>query len=165
MTPFPPKQQQRPRLPPRPEMGQAWLQVTQEGKASPGNSQSEALNLSPCREVGLPPQQFKAPTTDSASHIRPGWQKEEDLGMGVGAPKLPADKLHLPGVLLSPRERPSGSAGRRDLRVSGWSPSYVCGGWSLISARGAPGPQGTSREGLWRPCLSGHVRGGWPLIH
>lgn len=123
MTPFPPKQQQRPRLPPRPEMGQAWLQVTQEGKASPGNSQSEALNLSPCREVGLPPQQFKAPTTDSASHIRPGWQKEEDLGMGVGAPKLPADKLHLPGVLLSPRERPSGSAGRRDLRVSGWSPS------------------------------------------
>lgn len=42
---------------------------------------------------------------------------------------------------------------------------YVCGGWSLISARGAPGPQGTSWEGLWRPCLSGHVRGGWPLIH
>lgn len=65
MTPFPPKQQQRPRLPPRPEMAQAWLQVTQEGKASPGNSQCEALNLPPCREVGLPPQHFKAPTINS----------------------------------------------------------------------------------------------------
>lgn len=33
--------------------------------------------------MGLPPQQFKAPT-DSASHIRFGLQKEEDLGWGWG---------------------------------------------------------------------------------
>lgn len=90
---------------PLPRDGQAPLWVTQEGKASPGNSLSGALNLLPPGRWVSRLSSSKPPPT-SASHIRLGLQKEEDLGVGVGAPKLPADKLHLLGVLLSPQGRP-----------------------------------------------------------
>lgn len=75
-----------PKAPSRSETGQAWLQVTQEGKASPSNSHCVASNLPPCREVGLPPQQFKAPTTDSRQPHPPGGRKRKTWGWGWGHP-------------------------------------------------------------------------------
>lgn len=61
MTPFPPKQQQRQGCLRDQRWGRCGSRVTQEGKASPGNSQCEALNLPPCREVGLPASAVQSP--------------------------------------------------------------------------------------------------------
>lgn len=106
------------------------LQVTQEGKAFPGFP-SEALSrpapppapapLQPPQKVGLLPQQFKAPTDSRQPH--PPWVAERGRpGVGVGAPRLPADKLHLLEVLLSPQGDPQGQLG-------GWVSGSLTGPW------------------------------------
>lgn len=92
----------------------------QEGKAFPGNSLGEALSVPPPRlEVGLLPQRFKAPTDSRQPH--PPWVAERGRpGVGVGAPRLPADKLHLLGVSPSLGGDPRGQL-RGWVRVPGWS--------------------------------------------
>lgn len=67
----------------------------------------------PLQEGGSLPQQFK-PTSTPASHIRLGLQKEEDLALGLRAPKLTADKLHL----LKRLSEPSGETSEPPDRLS-----------------------------------------------
>lgn len=70
------------------------------------------------QEGGSLPQQFK-PTSTPASHIRLGLQKEEDLGLGLRAPKLTADKLRLLGRLSEPSGETSEPPDRLGLGVPG----------------------------------------------
>lgn len=72
----------------------------------------------PLQEGGSLPQQFK-PTSTPASHIRLGLQKEEDLGLGLRAPRLTADNLHLLRRLIELSGETSEPADRLGFGVPG----------------------------------------------
>lgn len=116
-------------------------------KGLPGNSPSEALNLPPPPtprppEVGLPPLQFKAPTNSRQPHP-PGAAERGRPGVGVEAPRLPADSLHLLGISLSPQCR-------RALRGQLAGCASGIPGWSVASRPvGAPA---RCWQGGWRRC-------------
>lgn len=75
------------KAPSLPRDGRAWLQVTQEGKASPGNSLSEALNLPPPRRWVSRLSSSKPPPTPPATSAW-GCRKRKTWGWGHQACQL-----------------------------------------------------------------------------
>lgn len=145
------------KAPSLPRDGQAPLRVTQDGKASPGTSQSETLNLlPPGRRVSSPSSSkpHRLPPATSAS----GCRKEEDLGVGVGAPRLPADRLQLLGLLLSPGGDARGQLGGWALEsLAGPSPAdlSVCTCTLRAGCSAAQGPISDRRWEWAKACTSG----------
>lgn len=118
IVPLPPKQQQREDSLPA-QRGAGTALGHPGGKGLPRQLPARGLESVTGRKVGLRLSSSKPPPTP-ASHIRLGLQKEEDLGVGVGALRLPADKLRFPGVLWSPEGDP------RD-QLGGWASESLAG--------------------------------------
>lgn len=142
------------KAPSLPRDGQAPLWVTQDGKASPGTSQSETLNLlPPARRVSSPSSSKPPPTP--ASHIRLGLQKEEDLGLGVGAPRLPADRLQLLGLLGGDARGQLGGWALESLAGPSPADLSVCTCTMRAGCSAAQGSISDRRWGWAKACTSG----------